>query len=152
MGRLTAGGINFSDLIRCFAIDGAQAPALFLITHDDKDPVLSVAARGSPDGGVENLCDQFVGNRVTLQPAQCWQSAKTARQSWPRCPRCQLASALSPAQWNGWSTPICWLPPRSSFSAARQPTGSGRGARPRWASRYFAVASLIIAVVPNGVV
>src|SRR5205823_2830878 len=67
----TAGGINFSDLVRRLAIDRAQAPALRLITHDHKDPVLSVAARGSPDGSIENLCDQFAGNRVRLQPAQC---------------------------------------------------------------------------------
>src|SRR5436190_11667385 len=71
MGWATAGGINFSDLVRSFAIDRAQAPALRLVTHDDKDPVLSVAARGSPDGGVENACDQFVRNWVRLQPAQC---------------------------------------------------------------------------------
>src|SRR5204862_2730612 len=71
MGWATAGGINFSDLVRSFAIDRAQAPALRLVTHDDKDPVLSVAARGSPDGGVENACHQFVRNWVRLQPAQC---------------------------------------------------------------------------------
>src|SRR5207248_4782032 len=71
MGWATAGGINFSDLVRSFAIDRAQAPALRFVTHDDKDPVLSVAARGSPDGGVENACDQFVRNWVRLQPAQC---------------------------------------------------------------------------------
>src|SRR3954451_437367 len=71
MRRATAGGINFSDLVGRLAIHSAQAPALRLITHDDKDPILSVAARGSPDGGVENLSDQFLRNRVRLQPAQC---------------------------------------------------------------------------------
>src|SRR6185437_16056205 len=71
MRRATARGINFGDLVRRLAIDRAQAPALRLVTNDDKDPVLSVAARGSPDGGVENLCDQFDRNRVRLQPAQC---------------------------------------------------------------------------------
>src|ERR1043166_1354550 len=62
---------SVAHLVRRLARDRAQAPTLRLITNHDKDPALSVAARGSPDGGVKNLCDQFAGNRIRLQPAQC---------------------------------------------------------------------------------
>jgi hypothetical protein len=69
MGRPATGCIDFSHLVRCFAIHRAQATALILVTNDEKDPVLSVAARGSPDRGIENFGEQFLRYRIRLQPA-----------------------------------------------------------------------------------
>ena len=43
---------------------------LLWVTNDEKDPVLSVAAGGSPDRGIKNLGDQLFRYRIGLQPAQ----------------------------------------------------------------------------------
>src|SRR5690242_16769849 len=71
MGWPATGGIEFRHLVRCLAIHGAQSKTLLRVTNDEKDPVLSVAAGGSPDRGIKNLGEQFFWYRIGFQPAQC---------------------------------------------------------------------------------
>src|SRR5947207_1702217 len=71
MGWPATGGVDLGHLVGCLAIHSTQATALFRFTNNEKDPVLSVAARGSPDRCVENLGDQFFRYRIGFQPAQC---------------------------------------------------------------------------------
>src|SRR5450631_3735533 len=71
MGWPSSRSVYLSNLIRRLPIDSSQSTALRLLANDNENPVLSIAARWSPDSRIQHLGDQFLGNRVRLQPPQC---------------------------------------------------------------------------------